>query len=332
MATIIGIDVSKNDFYACLAEAGTPIVFENNKTGIKKFTAHLHKEHCAKEETVIGLESTGVYHLPLSYHLTEAGFTVKVINPLVTSKATKATIRKVKNDRKDSETIRHCTANGAGNVFTDTKEILELKSLVRQRNGLAEIRDLLKAKQRNVDYKHKHLGIKVEPVYEKIISRVEKEIDDFEHKLKTYRTPEQRLLRSIPGVGPITAVCFISEIDDVNRFSNAQKLAAYIGLDSRVYQSGTSIKGKGFISKRGSKILRTILFNAASVAVLRPNMFKTFFDHLRAQGKPYRVALVAVMNKMVHVIYSVWRSGRPFEDRTKNTAANTAVQEGLTEI
>jgi transposase len=318
MTTIIGIDVSKNDFYACLEEAGIPLLFENNSSGIKKFRAHLRKQKCSTENTTIGIESTGIYHLPISYQMTLAGFTVKVINPLVTSQATKATIRKVKNDRKDSEIIRHCIANGAGNKFIDTKETLELKTLVRQRDSLAFIRSTLKIKQRNVEYKHKHLGIFIEPIYQRIADEIEVEIEQFEAKLKTYRRTEQRLLESIPGIGPITAVSFISEINDINRFGSAKKLVAYIGLDSRVYQSGTSVNGKGYISKRGNKILRTRLFNAASVAVLHPNMFKTFFDKKRAEGKPYRVALVATMNKMTHVIYAIWKRGTPFENRSND--------------
>ena len=72
---------------------------------------------------------------------------------------------------------------------------------------------------------------------------------------------------------------------------------------------------KGISVKRGNKILRTILFNASSVAVLRPNMFKTFFDKKRSEGKPYKVALIAVMRKMVHVVYSVWVNNKPFEEK-----------------
>jgi len=87
---------------------------------------------------------------------------------------------------------------------------------------------------------------------------------------------------------------------------------AYAGIDPRVHQSGTSINGKGYISKRGNKILRTRLFNAASVAVLHENIFKTFFKKKRDEGKPYRVALVAVMRKMTHVIHAVWTRGTPF--------------------
>jgi transposase len=85
-----------------------------------------------------------------------------------------------------------------------------------------------------------------------------------------------------------------------------------------VHQSGTSINGKGYISKRGNKILRTRLYNAASVAVLRSNMFKDFFEKKRAEGKPYKVALCATMNKMTHVIYAVWKRGTPFVEGKKH--------------
>jgi len=315
MAIIIGIDVSKNDFYACLAEAGASLPFPNSRLGIKRFASYLNKTKHTAEEIIIGVESTGIYHLPLSHGLTRAGFTVKVINPLVTKKANQATIRKVKNDRKDAELIRHCTANGAGNVFIDTTETLQLKGLVRQRDGLADMKNILETKQRNVEYKEKNLDIKLMPAYQELINEIDIKIKQFEKELSQFRPVEQKLLQTIPGVGPITAVSFISEINNINRFPDSQKLTAYIGLDSRVYQSGISIHGKGYISKRGNKILRTRLYNAASVAVLRPNMFKTFFDKKRSEGKPYKVALCATMHKMVHVVYAVWKRGTPFEKR-----------------
>jgi len=94
-----------------------------------------------------------------------------------------------------------------------------------------------------------------------------------------------------------------------------KKLVVFVGLDSRVHQSGTSVHGKGYISKRGNKILRTRLYNAASVAVLHDNLFRDYFQKKRSEGKPYRVALVATMNKMTRLIHSVWTNNKPFEDQ-----------------
>lgn len=228
-------------------------------------------------------------------------------------------MRRVKNDKKDASLIRYCTTNQAGYKFIDDGETLTLKSLVRQRDSLAMMKNVLNRKQEAVAYKEKHLGISISNSNKRLIKAVDVEIEKLKDELKEYRPEEQKLLRTIPGVGPITAVSFVSEVGDIQRFSDPKKLVAYAGLDSRVHKSGTSINGKGYISKRGNKILRTRLFNACSVAVLHDNVFRDFFQKKRSEGKPYKVALVATMNKMAHVIYVVWKSGRPFEDRRKST-------------
>lgn len=321
MNKYVGVDISKNDFYACFEEATAPVLFPNNKTGIKTFERYLLKNNFEKEETVIGVESTGIYHLPVSFNMSRAGFWVNVINPLIVKKQNQISLRRVKNDKKDAGLIRYCATNNAGYRFVDTDETLTLKSLVRQRDSLANMKNVLNRKQDAVAYKEKHLGISISKSNKRLIGAISTEIKKLEEELKEYRQTEQKLLRTIPGVGPITAVSFISEIVNIERFPQSEKLIAYIGLDSRVHQSGTSINGKGYISKRGNKILRTRLYNACSVAVLHDNIFRDFFQKKRSEGKPYKVALVATMHKMSNVIYAVWKNKTPFQDRR-----------GLTEI
>jgi transposase len=319
MHKYIGVDVSKNDFYACFEESGESVLFKNDNKGIKTFEKHLLKNDFKKDETVIGVESTGVYHLPMSFNMSKAGFHINVINPLIVKKQNQISLRRVKNDKKDASLIRYCTAQNAGYKFIDTHETLTIKSLVRQRDSLATIKNTLNRKQDCVLYKEKNLSISISQSNKRLINAVDSEIKQLEKELKEFRKDEQKLLQSIVGVGPITAASFISEINDIKRFSHSKKMVAYIGLDSRVHQSGTSIHGKGYISKRGNKILRTRLYNACSVAVLHDNVFRDYFQAKRSEGKPYKVALCAVMNKMTHVIYAVWKSGIPFEDKRKST-------------
>jgi len=315
MSNIIGIDVSKVDFYASFNEQDQSKLFQNDKRGIKIFEKYLNKNNFKKDQTIIGLESTGIYHLPLSHKLTQAGFTVKVINPLITKKQNQTTLRRVKNDCKDASLVRYCTLNGAGYEFIDTPEMLTLKSLVRLRDNLSNMKNVLNLQQKSLEYKEKNLDISVSKANHRLNKSVSVEIEKLEKELKEYRKAEQKLLQTIPGVGPITAVSFISEVGNVSRFPFSQKLIAYIGLDSRVHKSGTSINGKGYISKRGNKILRTRLYNACSVAVLRPNIFQDFFQKKRSEEKTYKVALVATMHKMANVIYAVWKNNTPFQDR-----------------
>jgi transposase len=123
------------------------------------------------------------------------------------------------------------------------------------------------------------------------------------------------LLRSIPGIGAVCAASLVASVGDIRRFSSPEKLVAYIGLDCRVHQSGTSVKGKGFISKRGNHRLRSILFNAAFVARQHNPELKTYFEKKTGEGKHYLSALTAVERKLIHIIWAVWTRGTPFESR-----------------
>lgn len=310
----VGIDMVKNDFYACLNDIDEPLKFNNDTKGIKSLFSHLKKQKFQKDNAMLGVESTASYHLKLCIMASEANYKVKVINPLIVKKQNQTDLRRVKNDKKDSRLIRFCLIGGAGYLFDNDTEAMVLKSLVRQRDSLAFAKLKFKRQQEDIRLKEKCLKQDISPVYAEIINVLEDKIDLLKADLRVYRPKEQYLLESIPGVGPITAASFISEVGDINRFKTPEQLVAYAGIDPRVHQSGISINGKGYISKRGNKILRTRLFNAASVAVLHDNIFKTFFQKKKSEGKPYRVALVATMRKMTHVIHAVWTRGTPFVD------------------
>ncbi len=113
----------------------------------------------------------------------------------------------------------------------------------------------------------------------------------------------------------MTAAALVAYVGDITRFESAEKLVAYIGLDCRVYESGTSIHGKGYISKRGNRYLRHVLFNAAFIAKRHNPELKAFMQKKLREGKHYFLALCAVERKLVHLIYAVWRRGTPFEVR-----------------
>ena len=312
ITNFIGIDMAKNDFYACLNEIDEPIKFNNNTIGIRSFLSRLKKLGFGKADSVIGVESTASYHLKLCLDTTNQGYLTKVINPLITSKQNQTELRKVKNDKKDAQLIRYCLIRGAGYEFNNDPEALILKSLVRQRDSLVRTKIKSDRQQVDISYKENCLKQEINPIYEDLSLIIREKIKEIEDRLKDYRPDEQRLLQSIPGVGPITAATFISEVEDIKRFKTPAQLAAYAGIDPRTHESGISVKGKGYITKRGNKLLRTRLYNAATVAVLHDNIFKEFFQKKRSQGKPYKVALVATMRKMTHVIHAVWTRGTPF--------------------
>jgi transposase len=312
MKHYIGIDVSKRDFHACFNEAGDIIKFYNTRIGIYDFLVYLKQNRFSKGNTLIGLESTGSYHLQLSFLATKAGYTVNIINPLITRRQSQSAVRSVKTDVHDAGLIRLCLIKGAGHPFRDSATSLALKTLVRQRANFSMLRLHTKLRQEEVTLRESYLENEISPVNRELVEFLNEKILFLDRKIRKFNPELQKLLQSIPGVGPQTASTCVAEIGDIARFPDSGKLTAYIGLDSRVYESGTSIHGKGYISKRGSKILRTRFYNAASVAVLHDNIFREYFMKKRSEGKPYRVALCAVMHKMVHTVFAVWTRGTPF--------------------
>jgi transposase len=308
----VGIDMAKNDFYTCLNDTIEPRKFNNDTKGIRSFFSYLKRHRFQENNTLIGVESTASYHLKLCIESAEHDYKIKVINPLIVKKQNQTDLRRVKNDKKDSRLIRFCLIGGAGYLFDNDPEAIILKSLIRQRDSLTFSKLKFTRQQADIRLKEKCLKQEISPVYTEIINVLEEKINLLKVDLRLYRPKEQYLLQSIPGIGPITAASFISEVGDINRFKKPEQLVAYAGIDPRVHQSGISVNGKGYISKRGNKILRTRLFNAASVAVLHDNLFKAFFQKKKNEGKPYRVALVATMRKMTHVIHAVWTRGTPF--------------------
>lgn len=308
----IGIDISKRDFHVCFEEGGNIEKFSTATNGIGDFLKRLKEQKMTQGKTLIGMEATGSYHMPVAYQCTQSGYTVNVINPLITKKQNQTNLRRVKTDSSDAVLVRNCLMKGAGYPFRESAETIKLKTLVRQRARFSMLRHRTRLKDEEVRYREEYLDIQITSLNRELYDFLDERIRHLDTQLRTYESPTQKLLRSIPGVGPQTAVTCISEVADITRFQDPQKLTAWLGLDPRVHESGTSIHGKGYITKRGNKLLRTRLFNAASVAVLHENIFQKFFLQKRSEGKPYRVALCAVMRKMVHVIHAVWSRGTPF--------------------
>jgi transposase len=143
------------------------------------------------------------------------------------------------------------------------------------------------------------------------------------------------LLQSIPGIGLITAATIIAEVGDFGAFSNPKKLAAYFGIDPSVMQSGEFIGTRNKMSKRGSRLLRRVLFTAAlsNIRTKRNgdacNPVLMDFYQRKSQNKPKKVALGAVMHKLVYIIFAVLRERKPFEVRTPEEHARMLTAKNL---
>jgi len=125
-----------------------------------------------------------------------------------------------------------------------------------------------------------------------------------------------QLLLGIRGIREMSALQLLGELVLVPADCDVRQWVAYAGLDPRQYKSGNSVEKKVRISKVGNRHLRRALYMPALVAVRHQPHFRAYYQHLRAKGKLKMVALVAVMRKLLHGIYGVFKSLEPF-DATK---------------
>lgn len=118
---------------------------------------------------------------------------------------------------------------------------------------------------------------------------------------------------TIPGISYLTCAAIISEIGDIDRFTNYRALIAYAGLDNSVSQSGTSYK-IGKISKRGSVYLRSALFRASASVIMKSKLFYSYYFKKKSQGKHKTLALTNVSRKLLRIIYHLIKTNSSFND------------------
>lgn len=158
--------------------------------------------------------------------------------------------------------------------------------------------------------------------YQEHLSRLEAEIDALAKDIEEYE-----IIQSISGIGEKIAATIISEIGEIDRFNHPKKLVAFAGVDPSVFSSGKFTATKNRITKRGSNRLRLALFMAVKCGIRdarkkkttdeiipRNKKLRTFYDKKRDEGKPYRVAIIACVNKLLHWIYALLKSKTTFQD------------------
>lgn len=152
----------------------------------------------------------------------------------------------------------------------------------------------------------------LEMFLEQILSLTER-ADVIEKQIASLLKEFESQLMSIPGVGTVLAATILSEIGDISRFSSADKLLAYAGLDPSVKQSGEFKSNQNRMSKRGSPYLRRAIWLASTVAVQCDPMFRAYYEKKMSEGLHYMNVIGHVSRKMTAVIFAVLRDGQPYQ-------------------
>lgn len=319
----IGIDISKLSFDVALLTNNTYYNrhFDNNKSG---FHLLLKWVNSFNEIPLFCLEATGIYGLALAKCLYYQQHNVIVANPLQTHAFAKMEMSRNKTDKADAQSIaRYCQhLDHQGNMakvlyIPKDAEFERVQFLVTRLDQLTKMRSqennrldvsLDKAAARSVKAMRTYIDKQL-AIIRKEIAKIVKHNESLNKQVE--------LLTSIAGLGDKTAWVILAYIGDVSLFNNAKQISSYAGLNPRIEQSGSSIN-RTSLSKMGCAKLRKSLYMPAIVAIRFNPLLKTFYEKLVAKGKPKKVALIAVMRKLLVLAYGVLKSGKPFDLNYQN--------------
>ena len=135
-------------------------------------------------------------------------------------------------------------------------------------------------------------------------------------------SPVCRLLMSVPGIGALSVLAYVSTVEDPTRFARSRAVGAHLGLTPRQYQSG-EIDRRGRISRCGDALARTLMYEAAVVILTRVKRASSLKDwaHAIARRSGAGKARVALARKLSVILHSIWRSGQPFRWTEPRTIA-----------
>jgi|APCry4251928276_1046603.scaffolds.fasta_scaffold149578_1 transposase len=326
---VVGIDIGKDSFYACykvlLSDKSVTIKgiksFNNSIPGMKEFYTWCDKRNKTPEvDPLFVMEATGVYYEELAYFLFHQQQQVSVQLAQKVKYFAKSCNLKTKTDKVDSKMIADFgiekTIVGAGLWTPPSKDFKMIRDLTREHTSLKQAQIAAKSQLHALNYAH--------GIYKEVLKLKEQQISFYEQQLGAIETEISNLVEldvklasklkkitTIKGVGFITVIKILAETNGFLLFKNIRQLVSYAGLDVIENESGNH-KGKTKISKKGNSRIRTALYMPAMTASQHNQNLKTFYDRINEGRVIKRQGLIAVMRKLLILIYTLWRKDEAY--------------------
>ena len=317
----MGIDVCKSylDIVGLSGVMGYSRRINNNSRAIAGFIKALVGQNF---QGTILCEATSHYHILLTVMLCEAGLDIRVINPLLSSKHAKSSIRKTKTDRVDARVL-------AVMVLTEPDlppplKLSRSKCAVRHTLGLIHSQEKhLQGMNRALSSYRERMGqldLTTGKAYRQTVKAIEKLqqcheklLAELESYLLEIRPEQQEVIArvsDVPGITRRNAALFTYVLNP--QANSAKSWMAYAGLDVAIKESGTW-RGRGRITKRGPAWLRKRLIQAAWGAAMTYPQGRQYYDFLKAKGRKHKEALVIMARKLLSIMYSLVVNGKTFD-------------------
>lgn len=296
----IGVDVSKTQLDVAVGQNGETWSSSNDSVGVVKTV-----EHCRQlQARLVVVESTGGLEKQLVAELYLAQVPVTLVNPMRVREFAKSTGLLAKTDKLDARLLaRFAKAVQPAPTCLPSQEEQLLSAMISRRRQLIDIRT---AETNRLPTAH----ISMVPSIERLLAYLNQEITELESQIEQFIQShaefkaKDELLRSVPGIGPVTAAIMISDLPELGKLDR-HKIAALVGVAPFNNDSGFR-KGKRRI-KGGRSALRTVLYMATISASRFNPVIRDFYDHLLKMGKLKKVALVACMRKLLTFLNAMIR-------------------------
>lgn len=324
---VAGIDVAQDELVVCLGrmtddwkpELFASKNFVNNLKGFQTLMKWVDQLTDPLIGTRYVMEATGVYHEKLAYYLAEQEQVLSIILPNKISNFIRTLSIKTITDKTASEGI---TMFGLEKQLDDWKRpdplFKRVRQLTRERDQLIQERTMVsnqlhaeKAEAEPGADSIRRMNIR-KALLTKQIAEVFKQIQSL---IKTDAAVKKsvHLICSITGIGLLTAATVLAETNGFDLIRSKGQLASYAGLDVKEKQSGTSVKGKPRISKKGNKYLRKAMHMPALSCISHDERFKGIFARLVARHGIKMKAVVAVQRRLLEMMYVIYKTQTPYD-------------------
>jgi transposase len=328
----VGIDVSKKTLDVCVLKSDkmevlSLAVVTNTNQGIKSIISGLKPLKIDSSDTLFCFENTGIYSMPLSVFFSEAMLNYWEIPALEIKKA--KGITRGKSDKTDARDIAFYSVRNIDKLLLSSVaevDIQQLKLLFSEREKLVKSIKLFESTQEGKTFIPGSIFKVVATNNHKTIAFLKKSLKTIDGKIKSIREKNERLnaqyqlLKSVPGIGDITALYMIVTTRGFERFENWRKFACYSGIAPFQYTSGSSIRGKTRVNHLADKKMKSLLNMAALSAVRHDQEIKEYYERKINEGKNPMLVLNNIRCKIVGRAFAVINRSTPFVNFKKYAA------------
>lgn len=292
----IGVDISKNNLDIYIHPIGRLFKIANSATEIKKFV----KELATYDIAQIACEATGGYEKLLAQLLKKNSYNLWIIDPRRIKGFIVASGCKSKTDKIDAQKIAEFASKNSPSYTAITRDENndKLRAFANRKNDLIKFLAVEKTRLKHPSHALCVSSIKkLIKTLERAITAIDLEIEKLIQHDENLNT-KSRYLLSIPGIGKASAAVLLSFVPELGELSN-KKISALVGVCPYDNESGKH-KGKKFI--RGGRMTpRNMLYMCALTTIKYHLPLKKFYDRLIANKKPFKIAIVAVMHKLITI-------------------------------